>query len=187
MKLLAVNIEPDGSMGVKLLADSSLLRSGQPFFVPDHAPHYAVQPMLALRVGRLGKCIAKRFAHRYIDAVTATFVVKPVDQDLRPSSLGGLEDIMDGAAMMGNWQPCESITHLPTLQWSHNGTEHQITPQELEPAIDEVIEKISRYCTLKMGDIVCVGTAEASLQPIAINDRLTAGINGLEVTHNRIK
>lgn len=187
MKLIILNNDNNGNITVHLMADSTMLRSRQPFFVPDHAPHYAVEPVLALRIGRLGKCIAQRFAHRYIDAVTAAFIVKPLDDDMHPASLGGMEAIIDGAAMMGAWQPCDCSLPLPTMQWSHNDSTHTLTPQQLQFNVNEVIETLSRYGTLKMGDIICMGYTPQPLQAIAIGDVLSAHIDGKPVVTNKIK
>ena len=46
------------------IPDSSLLRSGQPFFIPDFAGEFRAMPSAVVRIGRLGKGIAPRFAVR---------------------------------------------------------------------------------------------------------------------------
>ena len=48
-----------------LMADSSILYTGRPFFVPDYAQHFVATPTIVVRTGRLGKCIAPKFAYRY--------------------------------------------------------------------------------------------------------------------------
>lgn len=179
MKILVVNKDQEGKPRVTLMADSSLLRSGQPFFIPDYTPALGVEPMLALRIGRLGKCIAPRFAHRYIDAATACFIVKP----LTPTSDDMLA-IMDGATMMGGWETIDPTTPLPPVEWSSSDA----TQEAASPAFDlgTVIAHLSQRTTLKMGDVVCI-TLGATLHPIAINDTLQASINGHQVIKNKIK
>ena len=51
-------------------ADSSLLKDGKPFFVPDHLGRVDYETEMVVRICRLGKSIPERFAHRYYDAVT---------------------------------------------------------------------------------------------------------------------
>ena len=58
-----------------LMADSSILYTGRPFFVPDYAQRFVATPTIVVRTGRLGKCIAPKFAHRYWDASRATTCV----------------------------------------------------------------------------------------------------------------
>lgn len=187
MKILIVKPATDGNMQATLMADSSLLRSGQPLFVPDYCPCITVTPMLALRIGRLGKCIARRFAHRYIDAATAMMVAQPADSNLSPLSLGGMAQAMDGALMTGIWTECNSVASLPVLRWSHNATEHTLLPADLALDPLDVVQHLSRFSTLKMGDIMCIPYRGSTPVPLAINDRIQASLDGHQVLINKIK
>lgn len=187
MKILVVNKDNNGAYDVTLMADSSLLRSGQPFFVPDFAPRFTATPMLAMRIGRLGKCIARRFAHRYVDAVTAAIVTRGVTSDLQPLDNESMLAFMDGAAMMGQWTEHDGTLEMPTLRWCHNGTQHHLEECALNSRPDEVIEHLSRYCTLKMGDIVCLQYNGTVPQPLDINDKLEAFVSDKQVLNNKVK
>ena len=90
-----------------LMADSSLLFSGRPFFVPDFAQRFVVTPTIAVRTGRLGKGIAPKFAHRYWDAMTAAFSVCACDSDT--PQLLALDRAFDGAAIMGDWVTVDGL------------------------------------------------------------------------------
>ena len=57
------------------MADSSVLYTGRPLFIHDFASGFMAAPSIVVRMGRLGKCIAPKFAHRYWDAFTAAFAV----------------------------------------------------------------------------------------------------------------
>ena len=59
-----------------LMADSSLLFTDRPFFLPDFADAFIATPTIIVRMGRLGKCVAPKFAHRYWDAFTAGFTLR---------------------------------------------------------------------------------------------------------------
>ena len=50
--------------------DSAILKGGKPFFIPDFAERFDYEAELVVRISKLGKNIAPRFAHRYYDAVT---------------------------------------------------------------------------------------------------------------------
>ncbi len=52
-----------------LKGDSCLLNGRKPFFTPEGASEIGVTPCMILRVSRLGKEIAPKFANRYYDAV----------------------------------------------------------------------------------------------------------------------
>ena len=51
-------------------ADSSLLKDGKPFFLPEEMGQVDYETELVVRISKLGKSIPQRFAHRYYDAVT---------------------------------------------------------------------------------------------------------------------
>ncbi|HAO63855.1 MAG TPA: 2-hydroxyhepta-2,4-diene-1,7-dioate isomerase, partial [Porphyromonadaceae bacterium] len=52
-----------------------MLVGNKPFFIPDFAPEFVLHPALAVRIDRLGKNIAPRFAHRYYQSASACAVV----------------------------------------------------------------------------------------------------------------
>ena len=61
-----VNTEPV----VFMKPDSAILKDGKPFFIPDFSNEIHYETELVVRINRLGKNIAPRFANRYYDAVT---------------------------------------------------------------------------------------------------------------------
>ena len=54
-------------------SDSSLLKDGKPFFIPDFSSEVHYETEIVVRIDRLGKNIAERFAHRYYNEVTVGF------------------------------------------------------------------------------------------------------------------
>ena len=97
-----------------LMADSSILYTGRPFFIPDFAQRFVAAPTIIVRMGRLGKCVAPKFAHRYWDAFTAGFTVRAVESD--DARLVGLDWAFDGAAIVGDWiaaDQCDDVLHVP--------------------------------------------------------------------------
>jgi 2-keto-4-pentenoate hydratase/2-oxohepta-3-ene-1,7-dioic acid hydratase in catechol pathway len=65
--------------------DSALLKDSKPFFIPDFSKHVDYETELVVRICRLGKNIAPRFAHRYYDAVTVgiDFTARDLQRKLR--------------------------------------------------------------------------------------------------------
>ena len=61
-----VNTEPV----IFMKPDSAILKDGKPFFIPDFSNEIHYETELVVRINRLGKNIAPRFANRYYDAVT---------------------------------------------------------------------------------------------------------------------
>ena len=59
-----------------LKPDSAILKDGKPFFIPDFSNEVHYETEVVVRICRLGKNIAPRFAHRYYDAVTVGIDVR---------------------------------------------------------------------------------------------------------------
>ena len=100
-------------------ADSSLLKDGKPFFVPDWSAQVDYEAELVVRICRLGKGIPVRFAHRYYDAMTVGIDFTARDMQREARSKGLPWDIckgFDGAAVIGEWKPTQQHDPQPTPQ-----------------------------------------------------------------------
>lgn len=158
-------------------ADSSLLKSGKPFFVPDFMGRIDYEAELVIRVCRLGKNIPQRFAHRYYDAVTVgiDFTARDVQQQLREKGLPwDLSKSFDGAAAIGEWVGKDKFLDVQALRFhlDINGqTVQEGCTADMVFGIDEIVAYISQYFTLKTGDVIFTGTP-AGVGPVHIDDHL---------------
>ena len=158
-------------------ADSSLLKSGKPFFVPDFMGRIDYEAELVIRICRLGKNIPQRFAHRYYDAVTVgiDFTARDVQQQLREKGLPwDLSKSFDGAAAIGGWVGKDKFLDVQALRFhlDINGqTVQEGCTADMVFGIDEIVAYISQYFTLKTGDVIFTGTP-AGVGPVHIDDHL---------------
>lgn len=158
-------------------ADSSLLKSGKPFFVPDFMGRIDYEAELVIRICRLGKNIPQRFAHRYYDAVTVgiDFTARDVQQQLRERGLPwDLSKSFDGAAAIGEWVGKDKFLDVQALRFhlDINGqTVQEGCTADMVFGIDEIVAYISQYFTLKTGDVIFTGTP-AGVGPVHIDDHL---------------
>lgn len=158
-------------------ADSSLLKSGKPFFVPDFMGRIDYEAELVIRICRLGKNIPQRFAHRYYDAVTVgiDFTARDVQQQLREKGLPwDLSKSFDGAAAIGEWVGKDKFLNVQALRFhlDINGqTVQEGCTADMVFCIDEIVAYISQYFTLKTGDVIFTGTP-AGVGPVHIDDHL---------------
>lgn len=189
MKVLALNsnypsLSTVCDKKVFLMADSSLAKSGKPWFLPEYAESFAYRPHLVFRVGRLGKNIARRFAHRYIDAVT---IGASVEASPMPDS--AIANAFDGAAMIGDFIPIEEIpdiNNITGLMGIEGGEITSICSADMICKIDEIIEYLSQYFTFKIGDIIYSGFGSEAVT-LAIDQVLHGSINGKEVLNIKVK
>lgn len=173
-------------------ADSSLLKDGKPFFVPDDMGRIDYETEIVVRICRLGKAIPARFAHRYYDAVTVgiDFTARELQAELRKKGLPWeMCKGFDGAAAIGEWVSVEKFRDVQALQFhlDINGkTVQEGRTNDMLFKIDEIIEYISKYFTLKTGDIIYTGTP-VGVGPVNIDDHLTGYIEDRKVLEFNIK
>ena len=157
-------------------ADSALLKDGKPFFVPDWSERVDYEAELVVRICRLGKGIPERFAHRYYDAVTVgvDFTARDWQEKARQRGLPWeVSKGFDGSAVIGEWQPL-SIKGVQNLHFhlDINGTTVQEgCTADMFYHIDELIAYISRFFTLKTGDLLFTGTP-TGVGPVKVDDHL---------------
>lgn len=173
-------------------ADSALLKDRKPFFVPDFMGRIDYEAELVVRISRLGKCISQRFAHRYYDAVTVgiDFTARDLQQKLRAEGLPWeLCKGFDGSAALGDWLPIERFRGVDALHFhlDQNGkTVQEGCTSDLLFKVDELIAYISRFFTLKTGDLIYTGTP-AGVGLVAIGDHLEGYLEDQKVLEVRCK
>ena len=172
--------------------DSSLLKDGKPFFVPDDMGRIDYETEIVVRICRLGKAIPARFAHRYYDAVTVgiDFTARELQAELRKKGLPWeMCKGFDGASAIGEWVSVEKFRDVQALLFhlDINGkTVQEGRTSDMLFKIDEIIEYISKYFTLKTGDIIYTGTP-VGVGPVNIDDHLTGYIEDRKVLEFNIK
>lgn len=174
---------------VYLMPDSALLFNRRPLFVPDFAEHFTWSSTIVARVNRLGKNVPRKFAHRYYDALTVGLAVRA------EGMTDALAEAWDGAAVLGDWLPVGDV-ELPA-RWevcvdgvlAAGGSTDSLTTD-----IDQLIEYVSRYFTLKTGDLLycCSLEPRQHLKPQTlieawIVNAQTGSRNGPPLLHTRVK
>ena len=158
-------------------ADSALLKDHKPFFIPDDMGKIECEAEGVVRICRLGKTISERFAHRYYDAVTVgiDFTARELQQKLREKGLPwDLCKGFDGSAALGEWVQKDKFLDVQRLRFhlDINGkTVQEGCTSDMLFTVDRIISYISRFFTLKTGDIIYTG-CPAVCGPVSINDHL---------------
>lgn len=169
-----------------LKADSSLLKDHKPFFIPDFMGRIDYETEIVVRISRLGKGIPERFAHRYYDAVTVGIDFTARDMQAKARKEGLPWDIckgFDGAACIGEWIEKDRFLSLDALDFhlDINGkTVQKGSTRDMLYKIDEIIAYISKFYTLKTGDMIYTGTP-AGVGPVYIDDHLEGYMENLKV------
>ena len=174
-------------------ADSALLKDHKPFFIPDWSSRVDYETEVVVRICRLGKGIPARFAHRYYDAVTVgiDFTARDMQQKAREKGLPWtICKGFDGSAVIGDWVPVEELNkNLGGLDFhlDINGqTVQQGYTGDMQYSVDELISYISRFFTLKTGDLLYTGTP-VGVGPVHIDDHLEGWLEDRKVLDFRCK
>jgi len=179
--------------------DSSLLKGGKPFFVPDHLGRIDYEAELVVRICRLGKTIPERFARRYYDAVTVgiDFTARDLQQKARAAGHPWtLCKGFDGAAAIGEWLTLGDSLNVECGVLNERNLHFHLdlngeTVQTGQSAdmlygVDELVSYISQFFTLKTGDLLYTGTP-AGVGPVHIGDRLEGYIGDRKVLDLKCK
>ena len=156
--------------------DSAIIKNGKHFYVPDFLGQIYYEAEIVVRINKLGKSIPARFAHRYYDAITVGIDFTARDMQRRLIAAGEPWDMskgFDGSAVLGEFRPVEQydINNIDfSLTINDEVVQSANSSQMLFP-VDEVIAYVSRFCTLKTGDLIFTGTP-AGAGPVQIGTHL---------------
>ena len=172
--------------------DTALLKDGKPFFLPDFSEEVHYETELVVKINRLGKNIAERFAHRYYNEVTVGIDFTARDIQRRQKERGLPWEIaksFDNSAAIGSFVPLSKVKEVDSIRFHldiNEKTVQQGHTSEMIYSVDKIISYISRFFTLKIGDIVFTGTP-AGVGPVKINDHLQGYLESQKVLDFRVK
>jgi 2-keto-4-pentenoate hydratase/2-oxohepta-3-ene-1,7-dioic acid hydratase in catechol pathway len=176
---------------VFLKPDSSILPKNNPFFIPPFSNdvHYEVEVLV--KINKVGKHIAPRFAHKYYDEIGLgiDFTARDVQAHCKAKGLPWEKaKAFDGSAIVGQFFPKEEfdLENL-SFQLTKNGEVVQDgNTKAMLWKVDELISYVSQYFTLKKGDLIFTGTP-AGVGKVVENDELIGTIEGKPAFQIRVK
>ena len=172
--------------------DSAILKDGKPFFIPDFSNQVEYEAEIVLKINKLGKNIAPRFAHRYYNEVTIGIDFTARDLQKQQKESGGPWEIckaFDNSAALGKFIPLEEVGQIEKLNFNLdiNGKRVQTgNTSEMIFSVNEIIAYISKFFTLKIGDIIFTGTP-SGVGPVKINDYLEGYIENRKLLDFYVK
>ena len=161
-----------------LKPDTALHRNNDPFYLPDFSNNLHYELELVVRINRVGKCIEERFAHRYYNEVGLGVDFTARDLQYKQSEAGLPWEVAKAfdhsAAISPEFFPIEKIENIQDLQFrcDLNGQPVQYgATSDMIFTIDRLISYVSKFVTLKIGDLLFTGTP-AGVGALKIGDRL---------------
>ena len=172
--------------------DSALLNHKKPFFLPDFSNDIHYEAELVIRINRIGKHIQSKFAHKYYNEIGLgiDFTARDIQSELKAKGLPWEKAKgFDGSAVIGDFLSLNDLMDPSNISFAleKNGETVQVgKSSEMLFGIAEIIEHISQFFTLKIGDLIFTGTP-AGVGPTNINDVFKGTIEGTEVLSIRVK
>lgn len=177
---------------VFLKPDTAILLKKQPFFIPDFSNDVHHEVEILIKINKVGKHIDKKFAHKYYDEIGLgiDFTARDLQSQLKAKGLPWEKaKAFDGAAVIGQWIPKSSVENVDNIQFKlmkndevvQNGNTNLMLWK-----INELIEYVSKYFTLKIGDIIFTGTP-AGVGKVVANDKLKGYIENEEMFSITVK
>lgn len=165
-----------------LKPDTSIIRNNAPFYYPDFSTDIHHEVEIVLKINRLGKNIDRKFAHRYYNeiGIGIDFTARDLQNECKKKGLPWeMAKAFEGAAPIGKFLPKASFPDLNniSLRLDINGnTVQNGTSANMLFHFDTIIEYVSKFFPLKIGDLIYTGTPEG-VGPVQIGDHLQAYLN----------
>jgi 2-keto-4-pentenoate hydratase/2-oxohepta-3-ene-1,7-dioic acid hydratase in catechol pathway len=175
-----------------LKPDTAIVAKKSPFIIPEFSQDVHHEVEVLVRINKVGKYIAAKFAHNYYDEIGLgiDFTARDLQQKLKDKGLPWEKaKAFDGSAVIGEFLPktrFESVENL-TFELTNNGKLVQTgNTSNMLWKMDEIISYVSQFFTLKIGDIIFTGTPEgvATVKP---NDILEGFLEGNKLFRIQVK
>lgn len=156
--------------------ETALLKDNKPFFLPDFSSQVEYEAEIVVRISKMGKNIAPQFASRYYDSIAlgVDFTARDLQNELKRE--GAPWDIckgFDNSAPISQFISTSGID-LSKLSFSlllNEKLVQQGVTSDMIWSVDEIISYVSRYFTLKTGDLIFTGTP-CGVGKVAIGDHI---------------
>jgi acylpyruvate hydrolase len=157
--------------------DSALLLGNKPFYLPEFSNEVHHEIEIVVKINRLGKHIERKFAGRYFSEVTVgiDFTARDLQRIcVKEGKPWEIAKAFDNSAAIGKFIDLKQLTAFDSIPFHldiDGKTVQQGDTKDMVFRIEELIEHISKYITLKIGDLLFTGTP-AGVGPVKIGNRL---------------
>jgi 2-keto-4-pentenoate hydratase/2-oxohepta-3-ene-1,7-dioic acid hydratase in catechol pathway len=175
-----------------LKPDTALLNNNQDFYLPDFSNEIHYETEVVVKINKPGKHIDEKFAHRYYDSVSVgiDFTARDLQSVLKAKGLPWERaKAFDSSAVIGSFLPLADAGIISNLNFSMelNGQKVQeANTSEMVFSVDKVIAFVSRFITLKTGDLIYTGTPQG-VGKVTAGDHLIGYLGTKELFNFKVK
>ena len=168
--------------------DTSLLRTHM-FYIPPFSNNIHYELELVVKIKKVGKSISKRFAHKYYDEISLGLDLTARDLQEECKEKGMPWEIakgFDSSAPIGKWYQKKDLKSLDFYLLKNGEKVQEGNPSQMVFDVDSIIEYVSKFMTLKKGDLIFTGTP-SGVGKMDVNDVFEAYLDGRKTFDLRVK
>ncbi len=172
--------------------DTAIVKGNKPFYLPDFSTEIHHEVEIVLKINRVGKNIAEKFAHRYYAeiGIGIDFTARDLQAKCKDKGLPWeIAKAFDNSAPVGEFVSKDEFADLNNIDFrlDINGkTVQSGNTRDMIFKFDKLIEHVSRFVTIKIGDLIYTGTP-AGVGPVKIDDHLQAYIGDKRLLDFHVK
>lgn len=168
-----------------LKPETAILQKNKPFYIPSFSQEIQYECELLIRIDKVGKNIAEKFAHKYYSQIGLgiDFTARDIQLKLKEKGLPWeISKGFDNSAVVGKWIDKTNFeeNNLKFKLLINNEVKQAGNTQNMLFNVHQIIAHISQYYTLKIGDIIFTGTP-AGVGKVNINDNLIGMLENEEI------
>lgn len=175
-----------------LKPDTAIQPKGHPFFIPDFSNEIHHEIEIILKVSKNGKHINQKFAHNYFQEIGLgiDFTARDIQENCKRNGLPWeIAKGFDGSAQISNvfFNKKEMVLNNINFSLKNNNITKQIgNSNNMIFSFDEIISYVSKFITLKTGDLIYTGTP-SGVDKVSKGDVLTGFIEKKKILEVKVK
>ncbi|MBY0543229.1 MAG: fumarylacetoacetate hydrolase family protein [Sphingobacteriaceae bacterium] len=175
-----------------LKPDTAVLKDNKPFYLPDFSSDIHYELEVVLKICKVGKHIAEKFAANYYDEIGLgiDFTARDIQAEHKAKGLPWeLAKAFDHSAVVSDFLPKSDFANMNDLHFElqvNKETRQKGHTANLLFSFDSIIAFVSQYITLKKGDLIFTGTPEGVGQ-VKQGDQLEAWLEGKQLINFGVK
>lgn len=187
-----LNNERPSEPVIFLKPDTAILKDNEPFYHPDFSNDIHHEIEIVLKINKVGKNIEAKFAHKYYDEIglCIDFTARDLQSKLKEKGLPWEKaKAFNGSAPISGFVPKIQFDDLSNVNFHLEINGKTVQKGNTEMMLwnfDEIIAEISKYFTLKTGDLIFTGTP-AGVGKVVVGNKLTAFLEDKEMMAFEVK
>ena len=175
-----------------LKPETAVQPKNHPFFIPDFADNIQYELEILLKICKLGKNIEEKFAYKYYNEIGLgiDFTARDLQNNLKTKGKPWeIAKGFDGSAKISNEFIKKNDLILNNIDFSLKLNKKIVqngNSSDMIFSFDKIISYVSKFFTLKIGDIIFTGTPPG-VGRIKKNDILEGFLNRKKILEVKIK